>query len=136
MMNLLRFTFLPQSTDLGLLVLRLYLGLSMLVLHGWGKLLKFQSASPTFQSPIPQLPSQVAYGLVVFAEVGCSVLLIFGLLTRFASLTLIINMSVAWVVVHQMQLSGPKSGELAFLYLGGFVVLFIAGAGRISADRR
>jgi putative oxidoreductase len=136
MMNLLRFSFLPRSADAGLLVLRLYLGLAMLLLHGWGKLMKFQSAAPGFTSPIPQLPGQVAYGLMVFAEVGCSILLIVGFLTRFASLTLLINMTVAFFVVHQMQLSGPKSGELAFLYLGGYLVLFLAGAGRYSADRQ
>ena len=135
MMNLLRFSFLPRSTDAALLVLRLYLGLTMLLGHGWGKLLKFQTAAPGFPSPIPQLSPQVAYGLMVFAEVGCSALLIIGLLTRFASLTLLINMIVAFVVVHEMNIGGPKSGELAFLYLGGFLALFLAGAGKFSADR-
>jgi uncharacterized membrane protein YphA (DoxX/SURF4 family) len=48
---------------------------------------------------------------------------------------LIINMTVAFVGVHQRALSGEHSGELAFLYLMAYVVLFLAGPGRISADK-
>jgi putative oxidoreductase len=33
-------------------------------------------------------------------------------------------------------LSGDHSGELAFIYLGGFVALFFAGGGRLSLDQR
>lgn len=136
MLNLLRFSFLPKSLDLGLLVLRLYLGATMIYVHGWNKLLNFKTAAPGFQSPLSFLPPQAAYGLMVFAEVGCSILLIIGLLTRFASLTLLINMTVAFVVVHAAALTGKGSGEMAFLYLGGYLVLFLAGPGKFSADRQ
>ena len=30
----------------------------------------------------------------------------------------------------------PQSGELAFLYLGGFIALILAGGGKFSADAR
>lgn len=136
MMSLLRLSFLPKSVDLGLLILRLYLGLAMLLLHGWDKLLSFSKNAPGFASPIPQLPPQAAYSLMVFAEAGCSLLLIFGFLTRFASLTLLINMTVALAVVHKFVLSGPGSGEMAFLYLGGYLVLFLTGPGKFSVDKQ
>ena len=45
-------------------------------------------------------------------------------------------MSVAFFVVHKAALAGPNNGELAFVYLGGFVTLIIAGAGRFSFDAR
>lgn len=132
MMNLLRLSFLPKSTDFGLLILRLLLGGSMLYLHGWDKLMKFQTQAPKFPSPIAQLPSEVAYSLMLFAEAGCSLLLIIGLFTRFAALSLIINMSVAFFIAMKGDL---RTGELAFLYLGGYLAVFLAGPGKFSADR-
>jgi putative oxidoreductase len=44
-------------------------------------------------------------------------------------------MAVAFVCVHKGTLTGEHSGELAFLYLMGYVVLFLAGPGRASADK-
>ena len=41
---------------------------------------------------------------------------------------------VAFVLVHKMKLTGGFNGELAFIYLAGFVALLIAGPGRYSAD--
>ena len=58
-----------------------------------------------------------------------------GLFTRLAALVLIIDMAVAFVFVHKLVLSGEHGGELAFLYLLVYVVLFVAGPGRISADK-
>ena len=61
---------------------------------------------------------------------------------RLASFILVINMSVAFFMVHKaFPLYGKEappagSGELAFLYLGGFLVLLFTGAGRFSIDRR
>jgi putative oxidoreductase len=43
-------------------------------------------------------------------------------------------MAVGFAVVHQMALSGPASGELAFVYLGAYLVLFFTGPGRFSLD--
>jgi putative oxidoreductase len=38
-------------------------------------------------------------------------------------------------MVHKTALSGEHSGELAFIYLAGYVVLLIAGGGKISVDQ-
>src|SRR5207247_9015251 len=72
---------------------------------------------------------------VVVAEVVCAILLALGLITRYAALVTSINVGVAFFVVHKAALSGEHSGELAFIYLAGFVALFFAGAGRISLDK-
>jgi uncharacterized membrane protein YphA (DoxX/SURF4 family) len=37
-------------------------------------------------------------------------------------------------MVHKTALTGQSSGELAFLYLAGFVILLIAGGGLFSLD--
>ena len=120
-------------TSLGLLVLRAWLGGSMLWLHGLDKIKHFSDTAGNFPAILP-IGSAGNLALVVFAEVVCSALLVLGLITRFAALVLSINMGVAFFVVFKGGLTGEKSGELAFIYLAGFVTLFIAGSGSFSAD--
>ena len=71
----------------------------------------------------------------MFAEFFASILLVLGLVTRFAALVLAVNMTVAFFFAHKAALRGEHNGELAFIYLGGYLVLLLAGAGRISLDR-
>jgi len=120
-------------TNLALLVMRLWLGSAMLFNHGAEKLMDFKEKAQNFPDPLG-IGSTVSLGLVVFAEVLGSVMLVAGLLTRFAALTLVIDMFVAFLMVHQSALSGKNSGELAFIYLAGYVALLIAGGGMISLD--
>ncbi len=133
-MKFLRFDFLPASSNLGLLMLRLWLGLSLLMLHGWTKLNSFSSLSQHFPDPLG-VGSKGSLSLAIFAEVLCAALLALGLFTRLAALSLAVNMSVAFVMVHKSSLKmGPGSGELAFIYLAGFFTLFVAGGGRFAFD--
>lgn len=138
-MKFLQLDFIPRSTDLGLLVLRLWLGLTMLLNHGLMKLQNFDAIAPKFIA-LFGLSQRLSLGLAVFAEVVCSGLLILGLFTRIAALNLIVTMSVAFVIAHELRLYDvpgdpmKKSGELAFIYLAGYVALFFAGAGRLSVD--
>lgn len=134
MLKLLRLSFVPQSADLGLLLLRLTLGFSMLLLHGWAKFQNFNAIAPKFMSLFGVVPSPVSLGLAIFAEVVCSVLLIVGLFTRFAALSLAFTMAVAFFVQHKAALTGPGSGELAMIYMAGYVALVFAGGGRYAAD--
>ncbi|TDU81383.1 putative oxidoreductase [Prosthecobacter fusiformis] len=133
MLKLLRLSFLPQSADLGLLVLRMALGLPMLVLHGLDKVQKFDTLAPKFL-PLFGLPSNVSLGMAIFAELVCAGLVVVGLFTRFAALSLSITMGVAFFIAHNAQFTGEKPGELAFVYLAGFVTLLLAGGGKFSVD--
>ena len=134
LLRLLQLNFLPHSADAGLLVLRLWLGLSLLLLHGKAKLLGFAELSEKFPDPLG-VGSTVSLALAVFAEVVCSALLALGLVTRFAALSAAFTMGVAFFLVHKASLAmGPGSGELAFIYLAGFVTLLITGPGRFSVD--
>lgn len=132
---LLQVSFLPSSGDFAILVLRLWVGLSMLLLHGWGKLTTFSEASASFPDPLG-IGSTASLVLAIFAEVICSGLIAVGLFTRFAVLVLIINMSVAFFVIHQHVLNGTGSGEMAFIYLAAFVTIFVAGPGKFSLDHK
>lgn len=135
MQKILRLEFIAQSPDLGLLVLRLWLGISMLWLHGWSKLMDLFAGKTSFPDPlgIGELPS---FLLAILAEVGCSALLVLGLGTRLAALALGVTLGVAFFLVHGAKLSGLGNGELAWVYLVGYVVLFIAGAGKFSLDKK
>src|SRR5450432_4051734 len=112
-------------TNLALLVLRLWLGSAMFFNHGLEKLVYFKDVAPNFPDPLG-IGHPVSLALVMFAEVAGSALLIIGLLTRFAALTLVMDLFVAFLMVHQTAMNGSNSGELAFIYLSGFVVLLIA----------
>jgi putative oxidoreductase len=131
--NLFRLSFLPTHADLGLLLLRLWLALPMLLLHGWGKLANFGARSATFADPfgIGSLPSLL---LITASEVVGSVLIALGLFTRFAAVVGAIGMTVAFIYGHEARLTGPRSGELAFIFLGMYLVLLITGPGRFSVD--
>lgn len=122
-------------TSFGLLIFRLWLGLTLMLNHGIGKLEKYKDMSSGFADPLGIGPA-ASLALVIFAEVFASGLLAIGLVTRFAAAVLIINMAVAFFKAHNGSLSGQHSGELAFIYLAGYVLLFFAGPGRISLDRR
>src|SRR5690348_4356654 len=119
----------------GLLILRLWLGLTLLLNHGIGKLKAFDSMAPNWVDPF-KIGHTASFTLVVFAEVVAASLLAAGLVTRFAALVLAINMGVAFIVAHKGSLSGGHSGELPFIYLASFVALFFAGPGRFSVDQR
>ena len=131
--SILRLDFVPLSTDAGLLVLRLWWGFSMLVLHGWSKLTSFQQMADKFPDPL-NVGTRTSLILALVGEVLCPILLVLGLFTGLAALVAAITMAVAFFIVHKSALSGPGSGEMAYLYMAGFIVLFIAGSGRFALD--
>jgi putative oxidoreductase len=130
----LRLEFIPRMPDIALLLLRVWLGLTMLLVHGLDKLMNFGSKADAFADPLG-VGSTVSLGLTVFAEVVCAVLLTLGFLSRLAAATLAVTMTVAFFVVHGASLEpGPGSGELAFVYLAGFLAILLAGPGRWALD--
>jgi len=133
LIRLFQLTFLPTSNAIALLVLRLWLGGSMLALHGWGKLINYSSLSTSFPDPLG-VGAHFSLILALVGEVLCPILLMLGFVTRLAALGAATTMAVAWYAVHKMALTGAQSGELAFIYLAGFVALVLAGAGRYSLD--
>ena len=129
--------FIPSDdsdlTHMALLVARLWFGLTMLFNHGFDKLAHFNDLAGTFQDPLG-LGHEASLILVILAEVVAALLLTVGLMTRLAAAVLVIDMFVAFLMVHKTALTGQASGELAFLYLAGFVMLLIAGGGLFSLD--
>lgn len=120
------------NADLGLLLLRLGVGGIMLAVHGWGqKLSRFRDVVYYFPDPL-HVGQNVSLGLTVFAEVGCSFLIVIGLATRFATLPLMFTMGMVIFVVKS---GAPFSdNEIAILFFIAFLTLFFTGAGRYSLD--
>lgn len=134
-MKFLHLNFMPRSVDVALLVMRVWFGASMLVLHGWGKLTNFSGTAEKFADPIG-IGVKASVAGAIFGEAICAALLVLGLFTRIAALGAGFTMFVAFWIVHGRALSGPGSGEMAFLYLAAFVTLFISGAGKYSLDAK
>jgi putative oxidoreductase len=121
--------------SLGLLAMRLWFCLTLSYLHGWeAKIVPWSTLKDTFQDPY-HVGHTMSLALAIFGEVGMSILVILGLGTRPAALILSFTLATAWLARHGLQLSEGNS-ELAFIYLGGFVALLIAGPGRYSLDQR
>ncbi len=119
-----------KTQSIGILILRLVFGGAMLT-HGLPKLLAFNEKAQVFPDPLG-VGSVVSLLLAVFAEFFCSLLLILGLGTRFAALTLAVTMAVAAFMVHGEDPFAKK--ELAFLYLGAYSALIVMGGGRVALD--
>ena len=126
--------FIPSQdsdlTSMALLVARLWFGLAMLFNHGLEKLGNFKEIVGTFPDPLG-FGQEASLVLVICAEVLGSLLLAVGFMTRVAASVLVIDMFVAFLMIHKTAMSG---GELAFLYLAGYVTLVIAGGGLFSLD--
>jgi putative oxidoreductase len=103
----------------------------MVVDHGWDKLAHFSNMQAQFGGPLPG-GGTVNLAVAVICEVLCAALLCVGFLTRLAALILVLEMASAFYYVHHFALHGPMSGEPAFLYLGGFVMIFLAGSGKFA----
>lgn len=124
--------------DWAKLVLRLTLGI-LTLLHGIAKL----QSGPGFVLGLVQqagLPSFLAYGVYI-GEVLAPVLVIVGLFTRPAALVIVINMLVAFSLVHMSQIFtlGKQGGwalELQGFYLFTALVVALLGAGRFSVGGR
>lgn len=118
------------SGSIGLLVLRVGVALLMMT-HGFAKMSNFSAMSASFD-PIG-LGGTLSLGLVVFAEVFCSIALLVGLFTRAAMIPLIINMLVAALVAHSGDPLAAK--EMALLYLIAYVTVLFTGPGKYSVDK-
>jgi len=132
MKGVLKLKLIPQSTDLALLVLRLGLGLTLFFEYGIVKLLHFHQLAATEPDPL-HVGATINMLLMIFAEVICAAAVTAGVATRPAALILAVEMAVAFFRVHH---GAFAHGDLAFIYMSGFVAVTLAGGGRFAVSRK
>ena len=142
-----------RGLDFALLLLRLA-GIGMVVMHGWGKLVRMAGGDRGFVNGVAEMgfPFPIAFAwAAVLAETVLAVMVTLGFFTRPAAAISAVNMAVAAFLRHRAHLHwaaalGLRSypaettkawgnPELALMYLVVFLALALAGGGRYSLDR-
>jgi putative oxidoreductase len=130
------------NKDLGLLIIRVTIGVLM-ALYGYEKMIHFtEMAAGDFwgkQVSFLGIKGAVPLGLTVFAELFCSIFLIFGVFTRISLFFLAFCMAYIFLVVFPFSFvnKGDNGYELntAFTYFLIYVGLLFTGPGKYSLDR-
>ena len=130
MKKLLSTKYSAGAFSAAMLLLRLSVGILMMN-HGYYKLVHFSELQPKFINFLG-IGTTMSLALVIFAEFFCSLFLILGLFTRFATIPLII---VCLVIIFQANHGQVfNQNALVPLYLTGYLVLLLVGPGRVSVD--
>lgn len=113
-----------------LLVLRLGFGI-LLAHHGYLKFSNFHQTEG-YMMDFMGIGKSATTGLVIFAELFCSILVILGLFTRLACIPIIILFAVIIFKAGNADFFGKQ--ELPTAYIIPFIALLFTGAGKISVD--
>lgn len=135
--RLLKAKFVPSNVDAGLLLLRIGTGLILFLRHGWEKVSRMTLVNPKMPS-MYGLGHNTSWVLALLSDGVLSLVLIFGLGTRWIALFQFCSIFTAWAFVHHFIFlgrdPGADHGELICLYLSSLLALIVAGAGRYSLD--
>lgn len=118
-----------------LVILRIWLGIAF-IMHGLPGIFSpdymagFAAFMESISIPMPEFMAYLSKG----AELFCGILLLLGLLTRPASLFLIINMMVATFFAMGGDVFGDYQAEISFAYLLIALALFLNGPTSYSLD--
>lgn len=122
-----------NGQDWTLLLIRLFSGLGMFILHGvrkWDRLFT-GDGSIQFADPLG-LGSELTLYIAIFAEIICALLIVLGFRTRLLVIPLILTMLV---IIFRVHFGDPLSEqETPILYLLSYLVLFVWGGGKYSLD--
>lgn len=121
---------LPRRYNVALLAMRLLFG-GLFLWHGMAKFALYGGNMVAFPNPLG-IGSVVSFYMTLFAEVVCSVAVIFGAFYRLALVPMIVTMAMAFFVVHHGDAFATK--ELALVFMSAFVLMFCMGAGKYSLD--
>ena len=134
MKKFLTLGFIPASTDLSLFVLRVFAGFVLFAKHGIEKFSNFSQMQQHFPDPL-HMGSTASLTFSLISDGICSLLVILGFATRLASLFILINLLVVFIIMHQFSFA-KEHAELVYLFLVVFLSIFVAGPGKFSLDQR
>lgn len=121
------------TLNLGLFFLRLLPSLTLIIGHGWPKMMAFSQLQDQFPNPIG-LGQTISLILAIIVEVFCPLFVILGIATRINSILIVILMVVAAFIVHANDPWDTK--ELAIMYIIPFLALAFTGSGNYSIDHK
>jgi putative oxidoreductase len=124
-----------RITDIGLLVVRVGVSLSLFLKHGLEKLTGYSRMVQHFPDPI-HIGAHAGLAYALFTDGICTLLIALGLFTRPASALLVINLLTAFLFVHHAAFFKDGHVELVAVYIIVFVGIFVSGPGRFSMDAR
>src|SRR5690606_32596194 len=118
--------------DLALLILRVG-AVGLMLTHGIPKINMLFASPIQFADPIGIGVTLSLIGALI-GEVVAPLFILIGFKTKIATIPTILTMAVAAFVVHASD--GIDVKEKALLFLISFVVIFLAGPGKYSIDKR
>ncbi len=129
-MKLLSYKTSKSAQHIGLLLLRVVFGGIMIPAHGFKKLANFDAMKNEFIH-FMGMSSTLSLGLAIFAELLCAILVVMGLMTRWAAIPLIIVMLVA-LQTNGWEIIGKN--EFPFVLGMSYLIILIMGPGKYSLD--
>jgi len=119
-------------TDLALAILRIGAS-AMLLTHGIPKIERLFAETIEFPDPLG-VGAATSLTLAIIGEVIAPIFVLIGFRTKLACIPPIITMFVALLIIH---LNDPiKTKEKAIMFLLIFIVIFLAGPGKYSIDKK
>jgi len=143
MMNSLKKIYIRTTgysyTNMGRLFLRLFVGI-MMMQFGIRQLYNFDAAKVMFPAMFG-IDSQATLILMIAIEIGCSLFIMAGFMTRIMSVPPFIAMVVAeYYILHDLvkeapyMLSWSQQGYVPIMFLGIYFFIMLVGPGKISVD--
>ena len=126
--------WLDQNKDLGVFLLRLFVGLRLVYgvadnVLSWEHMKAYESFLAANHFPFPLVSAVVS----VYAQLICGLRILVGFQIRFAALLMIFNFLVALVMVHRHDTIEGMTPALAMLFCS--VLFLFYGAGKIAVRR-
>lgn len=127
-------------TNMARLFIRLFVGV-MFMQFGIRQLGQYQELSENFPAMMG-LSSQTCLTTMIVIELVCSLLIMIGFLTRFATIPAVLSMAAAEIYIvkdlvphiNLWGISSTQPGYLPIMFIGIFLFILLAGPGKISVD--
>lgn len=125
-------------TNMGRLFLRLFVGI-MMMQFGIRQCLQFREAAASFPALL-ELSPEASLIIMIVIEIGCSIFIMCGFLTRLMTLAPFVAMVIAEYyllstnVAEAWTLSWQQQGYLPVMFLGIYFFILLVGPGKISVD--
>lgn len=126
-------------TNMGRLFLRLFVGI-MLMQFGIRQINNFEAAKTIFPDVLCMSP-ETSLTLMIIIELGCSLFIMAGFLTRIMTVPPLLAMTIAeYHLLHDTVKEAPymlewtQVGYLPIMFIGIYFFILLVGPGKISVD--